>query len=136
MFIGKSSLHLNPTGVGLGLLTCKKICNELRGDLKVESELGKGATFTFHVELNFNDFSTTSVDMRSNIFPGLHESFLRNNNVLTFTGNRMSVDNTNLNEFSALCTKMQRFLGENVKKKSELEVSVIRDEINTLTLGE
>ena len=50
----------------------------------------------------------------------------------------MSVDNTNLNEFSALCIKMHRFLGENCKIKSDLEMnSFIHDEIaqNTATLG-
>ncbi len=69
-------------------------------------------------------------------FPTQHESFLRNNNVLTFTGNRVSVDNTNLNEFSALCTKMQRFLGENCKIKSDLEMNSV-DEIahKTATLA-
>ena len=42
---------LNPLGNGMGLLICKQICHQLGGDIGVESELEKGSTFTFTMEV-------------------------------------------------------------------------------------
>ena len=38
-------------GTGLGLAICKQLCTMLHGDIKVESKLNGGSTFTFFVEV-------------------------------------------------------------------------------------
>jgi len=40
---------INPTGVGLGLTICKKMCELLGGTIRAESEFGKGSVFTFTI---------------------------------------------------------------------------------------
>lgn len=47
----------NPTGRGLGLSICKSIVEQMGGRVLVESELGKGSTFsvTFKVMYQIND---------------------------------------------------------------------------------
>ena len=47
----KSNAHLNPNGIGLGLSICKKITNQLGGDITVQSRPNEGTIFTFHVRL-------------------------------------------------------------------------------------
>jgi len=50
LFIDFSSLQehrkSNQRGTGLGLSICKQIIEKMGGDVKVESELGKGTTFS------------------------------------------------------------------------------------------
>ncbi len=41
-----SKRHLNKEGVGLGLSISKNIATKLNGSLEVQSEVGKGSTFT------------------------------------------------------------------------------------------
>ncbi|MDR0876645.1 MAG: response regulator [Treponema sp.] len=43
-------------GTGLGLAICKKIINLMGGDIRVESELGKGARFIFDIRIAWGDF--------------------------------------------------------------------------------
>ena len=37
-------------GNGVGLSICKKICEQLGGSIEVDSEVGKGSTFTYSME--------------------------------------------------------------------------------------
>jgi len=43
----KNTDHINKHGVGLGLTICKKLCEQLGGGIRVESEYGKGTSFFF-----------------------------------------------------------------------------------------
>lgn len=38
--------HMNSAGTGLGLSICKQLIEQMGGEVKVESKLGEGTTFT------------------------------------------------------------------------------------------
>ncbi|MBP9674754.1 MAG: response regulator, partial [Bacteriovoracaceae bacterium] len=48
---GDSSITRKYSGTGLGLDICKKIINSMNGNLDVKSQLGKGSTFFFNINL-------------------------------------------------------------------------------------
>ena len=41
-------------GTGLGLAICQQLCNMMNGDIDVQSEKGKGSTFSFTIQLKAN----------------------------------------------------------------------------------
>ena len=41
----------NETGTGIGLLLCKEFIEKHQGNIEVESEMGKGSTFKFHLPI-------------------------------------------------------------------------------------
>lgn len=43
----ESSKHSQFMGAGIGLYIAKELAHELGGEISVESQLGKGSTFTF-----------------------------------------------------------------------------------------
>jgi PAS domain S-box-containing protein len=45
------SVRSNKQGTGLGLVICKEFINLMGGDINVDSEIGKGSTFEFTVQL-------------------------------------------------------------------------------------
>lgn len=61
----KSNAHLNPNGVGLGLSICKKICNNLGGDITVISTLGKGSVFTYYMNCDIIDETSQAMKIES-----------------------------------------------------------------------
>jgi signal transduction histidine kinase len=47
--------EMNPSGNGIGLEICKRICVQLGGDITVESELYVGTRFIIRVPCKFSD---------------------------------------------------------------------------------
>ena len=43
--------RMRTTGTGLGLSIAKLVCEHMKGTIGVQSEVGKGATFTFSLEI-------------------------------------------------------------------------------------
>ena len=54
----RSSNHAKIQGLGIGLANCQKIAALHKGDIKVESEVGKGSNFIFTIAKNLKE--TTS----------------------------------------------------------------------------
>lgn len=48
---GKSQIHLNSSGIGLGLAISKKICESLEGYIHVESAPNLGSKFIFSMKV-------------------------------------------------------------------------------------
>ena len=48
--VGRCQTSINPQGVGLGLVVCKKLSNALGGDINVVSTKGVGTTFTYFIK--------------------------------------------------------------------------------------
>lgn len=53
---------INPTGIGLGLTICNKILDKYGSQLMVESEVGKGTTFSFTVTIPVCDIDVENPD--------------------------------------------------------------------------
>lgn len=45
--MGEGNIEKNRSGTGLGLSICKKLVNAMKGEISVETEVGKGSIFTF-----------------------------------------------------------------------------------------
>ena len=49
-FIQETSAQ-NVNGIGLGLMICQQLVEQYEGDIWVDSEVGRGSTFTFKLKL-------------------------------------------------------------------------------------
>ncbi len=54
-------------GAGLGLAICKSIVSDFRGELRVESELGKGTRFTLRLPIDLSEPQAASARLSSDI---------------------------------------------------------------------
>jgi hypothetical protein len=61
----KNTRQMNSHGIGLGLFICKKIVNEFQGDIRVNSEYGKGSTFMFYFEFEDRQQANNMQDRES-----------------------------------------------------------------------
>lgn len=52
---GSDEINLQFGGTGLGLSICKEVVTALGGDLKVESRVGEGSSFSFELELSVSE---------------------------------------------------------------------------------
>lgn len=72
----KENANLNPTGVGMGLVICKRLTELLGGSINVSSVYKSGTIFTFSVKCNLAR-SNASNNSEREIIPGLagHRDF-------------------------------------------------------------
>jgi signal transduction histidine kinase/DNA-binding response OmpR family regulator/ABC-type amino acid transport substrate-binding protein len=61
----ESNLSRQFEGTGLGLTITKNIVNKMGGEIRVESEIGKGAAFTFTVKVKRGEAETHNLSERS-----------------------------------------------------------------------
>jgi hypothetical protein len=67
----QAEMRLSKTheGVGLGLSICRQIIKRLGGSIKLDSELGKGSTFTIQVPLNVRERDASFKVSEEDILP-------------------------------------------------------------------
>ncbi len=53
--VGENNSEINPTGIGLGLMICNKILNELGSNITVTSKYGVGTCFQFDLPLHVSN---------------------------------------------------------------------------------
>ena len=57
---------MNPNGNGLGLSICKKIAENIDGNLTFTSKVGLGSCFTLHLDLKWSSESSATTMKKNN----------------------------------------------------------------------
>ena len=83
---GSIEINRKYGGTGLGLTIVKNLIHVLGGQIKLESTLGKGSTFSFELQFQVNENQTSIVQ----ISKGDHDSILKNKKILLVEDNKIN----------------------------------------------
>ncbi|MFK5892844.1 MAG: response regulator [Pseudomonadota bacterium] len=119
-------------GTGLGLTICKKIINQMGGEISVQSKKNSGSTFSF--DLSFS----TVIDTESNYIDNL-DSKKQMKNILIVNANRTATDvlkkNMRCFGFSSFCVATADDAIEELKQEKGQSYDVILIDYHNLDLN-